>query len=95
MPETSQNGNDQRVTNATIALKLDHMSEQIANVLEKLEKLDCKQREDHDKIITIEQRSQENKGEIDKLRSKFDVWNMINSGLAIIGGALGIGIKGP
>jgi len=95
MPETSQNGNDQRVTNATIALKLDHMSEQIANVLKKLEDLDCKQRADHDRIIGIDKRSQDNEDEINRLRSKFDVWNMINSGLAVVAGALGIGIKGP
>lgn len=95
MPETSQNGNDQRVTNATIALKLDHMSEQIANVLKKLEDLDFKQREDHDRIIGIDKRSQDNEDEINRLRSKFDVWNMINSGLAVVAGALGIGIKGP
>lgn len=80
MAEPIANGNgDQRVTNATIAIKIDHMNSRIEEVLKRLEELDKCQRADHEKIITLAGSVKDNTEEIDRLRSRFDIWSGANS----------------
>ena len=87
--ETTPGNGEQKVTNATVALKIDHLSERISGVLDRLDKLDATQREDHDTIKVLCNDVETHGKEIEKVRSKYDLIGTINGVGTLIAGVLG------
>ena len=72
MADNNGNG-DQRVTNAVLANKLEHIDDKLSGIIEKFDK-------DHDKVIS-------NCTNIENLRKRVDSWNIINS-LGVVGATI-------
>jgi hypothetical protein len=91
--QSGEHGNgDQRVTNALIAHKIDTLTELLKEHIsrdervwethgQRLSALEIGQTKREEQITTL-------RGEVEKLRTKSDSWNWINSILAIIAGIM-------
>ena len=92
MPTTdaAPGNGEQKVTNATVALKIDHLSGRITEVLDRLDKSEAARQSDHDRLSTVCTRVDTHDTEINKLRGQSTFWNIANSigaiAAAIFGG---------
>lgn len=80
---------EQKVTNATVALKIDHLSARITEVLDRLDKTEAARQSDHDKLNTICNQVDVQGVEINKLRGQSTIWNFINSIGAVVAAIFG------
>jgi hypothetical protein len=85
----NDNGNG-RVTVAILGQKIDYMSQQVGDLLVKLDK-HCDESNVRDNRLTkLETQTEVNSKEIATLRTKSDFWNSLNSLGAILAGVLGV-----
>jgi len=84
MPTADDTDNNSRVTNAIILAAVKTLNEKVGTILEEINHIDTRQRNDHDRLIGACKQAETNAAEISTLRSVNRVWDFLNSlGIAV------------